>query len=256
MLNHLYSFLCRNLVFALVFLIALFAAAPGWSQTFPEKPPDKDFFVDQAGLIKPEEAKEINQIASKLLVEERIPIFVVTISSLAGMDASAMSIETYAAKLFDEWGIGFEDRNNGMLLLVAQLDRKARIELGADWDHRFDFDALKVMDTLIIPKFKERNFSLGILEGVRGMEAMARGLQLPKPEQPWWVLPLFIAAVIGVILLIINLFKTGRSGWAWALIAFLGIMIFFMLRNAGSSGGSGGGFGGGFSGGGGATGSW
>ncbi len=88
------------------------------------------------------------------------------------------------------------------------------------------------------------------------MEAMARGLQLPKPEQPWWVLPLFIAAVIGVILLIINLFKTGRSGWAWALIAFLGIMIFFMLRNAGSSGGSGGGFGGGFSGGGGATGSW
>ena len=150
----------------------------------------------------------------------------------------------------------FEDRNNGMLLLVAQLDRKARIELGADWDHRFDFDAVKVMDTLIIPKFKERNFSLGILEGVRGMEAMARGLQLPKPEQPWWVLPLFIAGVIGVVLLIINLFKTGRSGWAWALIAFLGVMIFFMLRNAASSGGSGGGFGGGFSGGGGATGSW
>lgn len=256
MRNRLYYSHISKLVLVPVFLISMFAAAPGWSQTFPEKPPDKDFFVDQAHLIKPDEAKEINQIASKLLVEERIPIFVVTLSSLAGMDASGMSIETYAASLFDEWGIGFEDRNNGMLLLVAQLDRKARIELGADWGRRFDLDAVKVMDTLIVPKFKERNFSLGILEGVRGMEAMARGLQLPKPEQPWWVLPLFIAAVIGVVLLIINLFKTGRSGWAWALIAFLGVMIFFMLRNAASSGGSGGGFGGGFSGGGGATGSW
>jgi len=62
--------------------------------------------------------------------------------------------------------------------------------------------------------------------------------------------------VIGIVILIINLFKSGKSGWAWALIAFLGVAIFFLLRSAASSGGSGGGFGGGFSGGGGATGSW
>ena len=83
MLNHLYPLHCKKLVFPLVFLISMFAAAPGWSQTFPEKPPDKDFFVDQARLIKPDEAAQINQIAAKLLAEERIPIFVVTLSSLA-----------------------------------------------------------------------------------------------------------------------------------------------------------------------------
>lgn len=256
MRNRSSPFHCSKPALALVFLACILATASGWSQTFPEKPPDQDFFVDQAHLIEPNEAKQINQIASKLLGEERVPIFVVTIPSLAGMDASGMTIEAYAASLFDAWGIGFKDRNNGMLLLVSQLDRKARIELGADWGRRFDLDAVKVMNTLIIPKFKERKLSLGILEGVRGMEAMARGLQLPRPKQPWWVLPLFIAAVIGVVLLIINLFKTGRSGWAWALIAFLGVLIFFILRNSGSSSGSSGGFGGGFSGGGGATGSW
>ena len=66
--------------------------------------------------------------------------------------------------------------------------------------------------------FKDRNFSMGILEGVRGMEAMARGLQLPKPEAPWWFLPLLIGAGIFVILLVYNLFKSGKTGWAWAVI--------------------------------------
>ena len=244
----------RNLSLQII-LFTIFGASAALAVTFPDKPPDADFYVDGSELLKPQEKEQINQIASKLLQEERIPIYVVTIVSLAVHDAGASSIENYAALLFDEWGIGFEERNNGMLLLVSRLDRKARIELGAHWGHTYNAAAANVMDTLIIPQFKERNFSLGILEGVRGMEALARGLQLPKPEQKWWVLPLFLLCVVGVILLIINLFKTGRSGWAWALIAFIGVMLFFMLRNA-NSGGSGGGFGGGFSGGGGATGSW
>jgi uncharacterized protein len=143
-----------------------------------------------------------------------------------------------------------------MLLLISRDDRKARIELGADWGREYDYQAKQIMDELIVPSFKRGDFSTGILDGVRGMEAMARGLQLPKPTAPWWVLPLIILVIIGFVLLIINLFKTGKSGWAWALIAFLGVAIFFMLRAAASSGGSGGGFGGGFSGGGGATGSW
>lgn len=65
-----------------------------------------------------------------------------------------------------------------------------------------------------------------------------------------------IVSVILFVALIINLFKTGRSGWAWALIAFLGLLIFAILRSSANSGGSSGGFGGGFSGGGGASGSW
>jgi uncharacterized protein len=65
-----------------------------------------------------------------------------------------------------------------------------------------------------------------------------------------------IVTVIFLVVLIYNLFKSGRTGWAWALIIFLGVALFFILRAAAQNSGSGGGFGGGFSGGGGATGSW
>ena len=63
------------------------------------------------------------------------------------------------------------------------------------------------------------DYSVGILDGVRGMEAMARGLNLPKPKTPWWFLPLVILGAIAIVALIVNLFRTGRKGWAWVVIA-------------------------------------
>lgn len=237
-------------------LVFLFYTTGAFAVTFPDKPDNKNFFVDKAGLLNPKDAEMINQIALDLLVKDQVPIFVVTINSLSEFEAAGYAIESYTADLFDHWGIGSEESNYGILLLVSVSDRKSRIELGAGYARVYDREAKVVMDTLIIPNFKRGMFSEGIVEGVRGMEAIARGLSLPKPKQPWWILPVMVLGAAGFVYLIINLFKTGRSGWAWALIAFLGIAIFFMMRAAAQSGGSSGGFGGGFSGGGGATGSW
>ena len=92
------------------------------------------------------------------------------------------------------------------------------------------------------------------MDGARGLDAVARGLGLPRPTRPAWVLPLLIVGAIGFVLLVVNLFKTGRKGWAWALILAMAALLFFALRAASS--GSSGGFGGGSSGGGGASGSW
>ncbi len=240
----------------LILLMSLLLFTNGYAIEFPDRPDDADFFVDKAAIINAEAATEINALASTLLLEEQVALFVVTIPSLANYDAAGYSIEGYAADLFDEWGIGFDDRNYGMLLLVSKGDRKARIELGADWDRSYDRTAKEIMDSLIIPAFKENDYSKGIAAGVKGLDAMARGLSLPKPEAPWWLLPAIIVSVVIFIGLIINLFKNGRSGWAWALIALLGLIIFAILRSSSNSGGSSGGFGGGFSGGGGASGSW
>ncbi len=239
----------------IILLMTLLFSLKGYALEFPDRPDNADFYIDKAGIINAEAATEINLLASKLLQEEQVALFVVTITSLADYDAAGYSIEGYAADLFDEWGIGFEDRNYGMLFLVSKGDRKARIELGADWDRSYDRTAKEIMDNLIIPAFKKDEYSSGIASGVKGLDAMARGLSLPKPEAPWWFLPAIIVSIIVFIALIINLFKTGRSGWAWALIALLGLIIFAILRSS-NSGGSSGGFGGGSSGGGGASGSW
>jgi len=225
--------------------------------TFPDKPPQSDFFVDEAHLIGEDARTAINDTALSLLRQEQIPLFVVTIPSLSSYEGSASNIESYATQLFDHWGIGSQERNYGMLLLVSVGDRKARIELGADFGRIYDSQANDIMQSLIIPAFRRGDYQTGITDGVRGMDAMARGLQLPKPKSPWWFLPAMVGGAIFLGFVINNLFKTGRSGWAWALIAATAVVVFFILRSlASSNGGSSGGFGGGSSGGGGATGSW
>lgn len=241
---------------ATLFVLLLLFSCNLFAVNFPDQPPETDYFIDNGNIISEQERIEINTIASKLLTEKRVPIFVVTILSLSHYEASSHSIETYATALFNEWGIGSPERNYGILLLVSKGDRRARIELGADWGRGHDRVALDIMDNHIIKQFKSGNFSLGILDGVRGLDAMARDLPLPKPTVPWWFFPALILGAILFVMLIVNLFKTGRSGWAWALLALMGVILFFILRSATKSGGSGGGFGGGFSGGGGASGSW
>lgn len=229
-------------------------------------PGERDFILDEANLIAPSDAEQIVASCDALLTEKATPIIVVTIRSMAAHGGTNMRIETFATLLFNQWGIGHEklgnsDWNTGMLLLVSEGDRKARIELGAGWGHDKDAEAQRIMDEQIIPRFKEGKFSEGIRAGVQGLEKVARDQPLPQVYRPWWHYAL-VAGFIGLaVFTIISLIRRGSSGWAWlfwgAVFALLGALLYSALTSRGSSGGfSGGSFGGGFSGGGGATGSW
>jgi uncharacterized protein len=246
--------------------LAALSPAPAHAQraTFPEPPPAGVYHVDEAGLLRPPEAAEIDRIAGQLLAEYDVPIIVVTIRSLAERGAAGYTIERYAAELFDRWGIGSQARNYGALLLVSRGDRLARIELGADYAGRFDAEAHHIMGQLILPEFRHDRYTEGILAGVRGLEAMARGLPIPGRPAPWYALPLVAGVVVGTTALAFSLLNSGRRGWAWVVLAGLAMFLAWLLRNlfrqrVGGGGvgmGGGGAFRGGSSGGGGATGRW
>ena len=248
-------------------LVLLLSSAPLWAVEYPNKPADTDWFVDMAKIIDASAAKSINQIAGELWTGESIPVYVVTIASLAEMDAANYSIEKYATALFNSWKIGSQNRNYGMLLLVSKGDRRVRIELGAGWPHKYDQEMRHVINTLITPEFKRGNYGIGIVNGVRGMNSVVRGLDLSKPSVPWWFWALAVMAALGFIAAIVSLFRSGRSGWTWLLIAALGSLLVYVLtsvfRGFDSDGGhsdgdsgSSGGFDGGSSDGGGASGDW
>ena len=183
--------------------------------------------------------------------------------------ARGLRIETFAHLLFDQWQVGPATLgktpwNYGILLLVSKEDRKARIELGAGWRRDKDVQAQQIMEEQIIPRFKQGDFSGGIVAGVESLDKMARGLKLPSP--PHSTSQYVVSAVLlGLaVFTVVSLIRRGSSGWAWifwaALLGIIGAILYQMATSStrgGSGGGfSGGSFGGGFSGGGGATGSW
>lgn len=234
-----------------------------------DPPGQREFILDRAGLIDAQDAATIRELADKLLTDKAAPIVVVTINSMADHGGRGMRIETFARLLFDQWQIGPAELgknqwNKGILLLVSKDDRKARIELGAGWGREKDALCTQIMDEQIIPRFKQGDFSGGILAGVQSLEKMARDLKLPAAPKPAWYYPVLIGVIGLAIFTIVSLIRRGSSGWAWlfwgVVFAGIGAILYHVLTNSGSSSGggfSGGSFGGGgFSGGGGASGSW
>jgi len=163
--------LWRILAGAMLCCLLLPALAGGQSSfDFPPVPPEGKFAQDYAYLIASDRAlNEIEASQHEAFVHHGTPIMLVTISSMARLGGEGYSIERFARAWFDHWNIG----RRGMLLLVSRDDRKARIELGTDWGHRFDSRAQRIMNDGILPKFKQGDYSGGLAEGVNALAAMA-----------------------------------------------------------------------------------
>lgn len=84
------------------------------------------------------------------------------------------SIEQYSLRVANQWKLGRKNIDDGVLLTIAMNDRKLRIEVGyglvAVLD---DFSAKRIIDEVIVPRFKLGNFAEGVSEGVdRILEAI------------------------------------------------------------------------------------
>jgi uncharacterized protein len=240
-----------RLVLALVVSACLGLAA--WAANFP---PLTGRIVDQANIIPRETREALETKLADLEAKSGIQLVVATVMSLDGQE-----IEPYANELFRYWKLGEKAKNNGVLLLVAPHERRARIEVGYGLEGTLT-DALSavIIANAIAPRFKAGDFGGGITRGVDDIITVLTtdasewqkrpSLRLDNAEraQPanWLVL---VGLAVFIILLVVS--RTFRA------IVFAALMT----RSVGSYGGggfSGGGFsrgsGGGFSGGGGSSG--
>lgn len=230
-----------------VLLASLLVAAPlagaGSAQvTFPDSPGPGSAVVDEAKLITPAHRQEIERLAGALKREHGYPVAVVTIRSLAAHSATGpYTIERYASEMLRVWSPDADRQGYGLTLLVSADDRAARIELGSAWHGPHDGRARQIMDRLILPAFRRGEMSQGILAGVQGFDAMGRGLRLPgesqlgwliptsltpgalaPADQPWWLVPAIIAAIVVLIGAVVSFARSGRKSLAWIAAGFLG----------------------------------
>ena len=215
----------RRLMWSLVLVVGPLVGN-GWGQvSFPPAPAVGSFVTDEAGMITPPHRAEIDRIARALSAQRGYPISVVTIRSLNAQRATGYTIERYASEMLRAGKLDTDRSGYGLLLLVAAEDRLARVELGSAWGRAYDGQVREVMDGLILPAFRRGEPSQGILDGVRGFDAMGRGQALPTPVRPWWLLPAIAAGALVLIGAIFSLGRSGRPGLAWAAAAFIGVIL-------------------------------
>ena len=120
------------------------------------------FVNDFADIMNSEIRASLESKLQKLSTEKGIQVAVVTVRTIGDE-----TIESYATKLFEEWGIGNKENDSGVLLLIAMTEKKIKIETGYGVEHIItDLQAGSIIRDYISPQFKSRNYDVGIENGV------------------------------------------------------------------------------------------
>src|SRR5262245_39796914 len=142
--------------------------------------------VDEAGILDASVRSEFIDKLAALETKTTDQLVVATVRSLENT-----SVEDYANRLFREWKLGQKDKNNGVLLLVAPNERKVRIEVGYGLEGTLtDARSRLIIESFILPRFRERDFAGGISRGPEEIIAIltrpADGAGRPRPAAgPW-----------------------------------------------------------------------
>jgi len=151
-------------------LALLFLAASASAQTFPER--GRSPVVDQANLLSPQQEAELASRSEALFKETGRQFVVATVNSLEGRE-----IEDYGYRLGRHWRLGDEQRDDGVILLVAPNEKKVRIETGYGAEGFLpDILAGRIIRNEILPRFRSGDMAGGIMAGA---EAIVRQMSLP-----------------------------------------------------------------------------
>jgi uncharacterized protein len=156
----------RALILALVLPVA--AAA----QTYPAY--TSLAVNDFAGVLDDAAEARIAALVDDARRDPGVEITVVTIPRVATY-APGQTLEAFATGLFNAWGIGSRATNDGILILLSVEDRAVRIELGGAYPPVYDGRALRVIDVVMLPPFRQGDWAGGIETGVTAaVEDIAR----------------------------------------------------------------------------------
>lgn len=260
-------------------------AVPAWALDVPV-PLLKQHVTDQTGTLSSAQVAELE--ASLSALEQR-----------KGSQVSVLIIPTTGNEVLESFSLAVAEKNklgraktdDGLLLLIAKDDRKARIEVGYGLEGAVpDALASRVIREYLTPKFRQGDYFGGIKDSLQAITKLVDGEALPPPmtvdesaSQPDFVFAgivgFFIGAIAGIFsfvpatlrrlaaagvagFLVTLMFSFGFSTFVAAVVAFLvsksGTGRFSSGHGGwgsfGSGGGSGGSSGGGWSGGGGSFG--
>lgn len=94
------------------------------------------------------------------------------------------AIEQYSIRVAEQWKVGRQGVDDGVLLLVAMKDRALRFEVGYGLEGALpDAVAKRIIEEYIVPRFKQGDFHGGIDAGVTRIMSVIEGEPLPPPAR-------------------------------------------------------------------------
>ena len=248
-------------ILALVCLLAVTL-----SYAIPLRPEPQRLVNDLARVFTPEQVSRLENTLVAFDDSTSNQIAVVTVKDLEGYDASE-----YAVRIGLDWGVGSEQFNNGIVLLVKPktFDSAGQVFIAVGYGLEGaipDAYAKRIIENELIPHFRNNDYYAGVEAACDVLMKLASGeISEPRGEEEDDALLEIIATLLFIGLLIFIFIiaigqndDNGHSSGGGRRTIYVGPIITSGRSYGGGSsfGGGFGGFGGGSFGGGGAGGSW
>jgi uncharacterized protein len=250
----------RTAASTLPLIAALVAAPPAHAQQLAPIPALTSPVTDTTHTLTPDQTAALDAKLRAFAQARGSQVAVLIVPTTQPED-----IAQYSIRVVEQWKLGREKEDDGVLLLVALNDRKVRIEVGYGLEGALpDATANRIIDEDLRPQFRRGDIYGGIETAVDRIMRVIEGEALPAPElsPPSQGIPglfnllpvlLVIAFVGGSILRAVfgrvlgSIATGGAVGFlTWMLIGILGlslaagIVAFLFSVLGGMGGGSGG----------------
>ncbi len=252
------------LVLPIILIISLVSCDKETKKQYPT-PTDKFFVNDFAAVMTETDIDTVYTKGAALNDATTAQAVIVTVDSLDGEEPA-----DYALQIGRQWGVGDEDKDNGVVILLSKNDREIYIAVGYGLEGALpDSKTGRIIDTYGIPYFTNDNFSTGLVsvyDAIVNEIYIEYGMQPQENYVPVDLLPesqteqssageVLLSWLALIIIVVIYMAIFGRRGGLFIFSSprFFGGSNFY--RHGGGGGGSsnGGSFGG-FRGGGGSFG--
>jgi uncharacterized protein len=141
-------------------------------------PPLSGRVVDQTGTLSAGDIDTLTQRLKDLQTRKGSQVAVLIVTT-----TQPEAIEQFSIRVAEAWKIGRKKIDDGALLVVAKNDHKLRIEVGYGLEGAIpDVTARRIIDEIIVPRFRTNDFAGGISAGVDRIIGLIDGEPLPAPQ--------------------------------------------------------------------------
>ena len=141
-------------------------------------PPLSARVIDATGTLDATQTAALEEKLAALERDKGAQLVVLMVPTTAPEDIAA-----YANRVGNSWKIGRKGVGDGLILLVALKDRKARIEVAKTLEGAVpDIAASHIIDDALLPHFRRGDFAGGLDAAVAQLSARIRGEPLPPVQ--------------------------------------------------------------------------
>lgn len=147
------------------------------AQALAPIPPLASPVVDTTGTLDAATRQQLETQALALQQRKGSQLQVLMVATTAPED-----IAQYATRVYEQWRLGRGKVDDGVLLVVAKNDRRARIEVGYGLEGAIpDATSMRVIQEYLVPHFRMDDYAGGIVAATGALARLIDGEPLPPP---------------------------------------------------------------------------